>query len=108
MYFCDAGNRLPKEISPGVFTRTFWANNMLASLIELSPNSVVPLHAHPQEQVGTVLEGELHMTIAGETRLIKAGEAYVKPGHVEHGAKAGEKSAKVFDVFSPVREDYKY
>jgi quercetin dioxygenase-like cupin family protein len=48
------------------------------------------------------------MTIAGETRLIKAGEAYVIPGHVEHGAKAGEKSAKVFDVFSPVREDYKY
>jgi quercetin dioxygenase-like cupin family protein len=54
-----------------------------------------------------VLEGELYMTIAGETRLMKAGEAYVIPGNVEHGGKTGDIPAKVFDAFSPIREEYK-
>jgi quercetin dioxygenase-like cupin family protein len=108
MYFCDSGERAPKELSPGVCTRTFWQDNMLVSLLEFSPNSVIPDHRHPQEQVGVVLEGELYMTIGGETRLLKPGEAYVIPGNVEHGGKTGEKPARVFDAFSPVRDEYKF
>ena len=108
MYFCNAGTRPSKELSPGVCTRTFWGDKMLVSLLEFSPNSVVPMHTHPQEQVGVVIEGELYMTIGAETRLMKAGESYVIPGDVEHGGKTGEKPAKVVDVFSPVRDEYKY
>lgn len=107
MYFCDT-NRSTKEVSPGVRTRTYWADRMLVSILEFSPNSVVPNHAHPHEQVGIILEGELYMTIAGETRLMKAGESYVIPGGIEHGGRAGDSPAKVFDAFSPVRDEYKY
>lgn len=108
MYFCDLRDRPPKELMPGVRTRTFWADRMLISVVEFEPHSTVPNHKHPHEQVGVVIEGELYMTIAGETRLMKAGEAYVIPGNVEHAGRTGEKTAKVFDSFSPVRDDYKY
>ncbi len=108
MYFSDVTNRPLKELTPGVRTRTFWSNNMLVSLLEFSPNSVVPPHSHPQEQVGIVLEGELYMTIGGETRLMKAGELYVIPGDIEHGGETTDNSAKVCDVFSPIREEYQY
>lgn len=108
MHFCNLKNRLPKELSPGVRIRTFWADRMLVSILEFAPNSIVPNHKHPHEQVGVVLDGELYMTIAGETRLMKAGEAYVIPSNVEHGGKTGDKPARVFDAFSPVREEYKY
>jgi quercetin dioxygenase-like cupin family protein len=108
MYFCDAGKRPPKELSAGVCTRTFWAEKMLVSLLEFSPHSIIPNHKHAHEQVGIVVEGELYMTIGGETRLMKAGEAYVIPGNVEHGGKTGDTPARVFDAFAPVRDEYKY
>lgn len=108
MYFSNVANRPFKELTPGVCTRTFWANNILVSLLDFSPNSVVPMHSHPEEQVGIVLEGELYMTIGGETRLMKAGELYVIPGDVEHGGKTTDNLAKVCDVFSPIRKEYQY
>jgi quercetin dioxygenase-like cupin family protein len=108
MYFAELSERSPKEVSPGVQTRTFWADRMLVSVIEFAPHSVVPNHTHPHEQVGLVMEGELYMTIGGKTRLMKSGEVYLIPGNVEHGGRTEEKPAKVFDVFSPVRDEYKY
>jgi quercetin dioxygenase-like cupin family protein len=81
---------------------------MLVSLLEFSANAIVPLHTHAEEQVGIVLEGELYMTIGGETRLMKPGQAYIIPSNVEHGGRAGEKPVKVFDAFSPVRKEYRY
>jgi quercetin dioxygenase-like cupin family protein len=108
VYFSNVANRPFKELTPGVRTRTFWSNNVLVSLLDFSPNSVVPLHSHREEQVGIVLEGELYMTIGSETRLMKAGELYVIPGDVEHGGKTTDNPAKVCDVFSPIRKEYQY
>jgi hypothetical protein len=34
--------------------------------------------------------------------------SYIIPGSVEHGARAGRSATRVLDVFSPVREEYKY
>jgi quercetin dioxygenase-like cupin family protein len=107
-YFCDTDSRAPKELTPGVRTRTFWADRMLVSILEFAPHAVVPSHRHAEEQVGVVLEGELYMTIAGETGLMKAGESYVIPAEIEHGGRTADRPARVFDAFSPVRADYRY
>jgi quercetin dioxygenase-like cupin family protein len=108
MSFCDLEPRAAKRLFEGVQTRTFWGERMLVSLLEFAPNSHVPDHTHPHEQVGIVVEGELYMTIAGVTRLMKAGESYVIPGNVPHSGRTGNKWAKVFDAFSPVRAEYQY
>lgn len=108
MYFYDPQTRTPKELAPGILARTFWGQKMLMAVVELEANSVVPRHSHPHEQVGILLEGEMELTIQGETRQLKAGEVYIIPGDVEHSARVGDSPAKAVDVFSPVREEYKF
>jgi len=107
-YFCDPDKREAREVFPGMYIRTFWGDNMLLSIVDIAPHSEVPTHSHPHEQAGTVLTGELEMTIDGESRLLTAGDTYIISGGVEHSAKSGAVSCRVLDVFSPVRDEYKY
>jgi unsaturated pyranuronate lyase len=107
-YFCDLENREVKEIAPGAKIRTFWGNEMLVAIVDLAANAIVPAHNHPHEQAGTLISGELEMTIDGEKRLIKPGDTYLIPGGVEHSGRTGDTPAKVMDIFSPVREEYQY
>jgi quercetin dioxygenase-like cupin family protein len=81
---------------------------MLAAVVDLDPETVLPMHSHPHEQLGIVIKGELELTIDGEARKLKPGDVYLIPGDVEHGAKTFANPVKVMDVFSPAREDYKY
>ena len=39
---------------------------------------------------------------------LKAGDIYVVPGGVEHEVSRCDAGARLFEVFSPVREEYKY
>ena len=107
-YFIDPVGRGFLELAPGARTRTFWGNQMLFSLVEVDANSEVPLHAHPHEQGGIIIEGELEMGIDGEVKLLKPGDMYIIPGNVEHYAKAYTTKAKALDIFSPVREEFKH
>ena len=108
MYYQDVEGRQTKELVPGARTRTFWGENILLSLVEVDPNCQVPNHTHPHEQAGIVLEGELEMDIAGESRLLKPGDIFIIPGNVEHSAGSGDSPVRLLDIFSPVREEFKY
>jgi quercetin dioxygenase-like cupin family protein len=107
-HFCDLESREEKEVVPGVHIRTFWGSEMLLSIADIDANAAMPVHSHPYEQAGTVISGEFELTINGETRLVRPGDAFIIPGGVEHGAKTSDIPARVFDVFSPVRTDYQY
>lgn len=107
-YFCDVENREVKEVAPGVQIRTFWANQIMLSMVDIEANATVPMHNHPHEQAGTVLNGRLQMTIAGEIRWLELGDTYIIPGGVDHMALTGDEPARVLDIFSPVREAYQY
>jgi quercetin dioxygenase-like cupin family protein len=108
MYYYQTHDRESKELVPGVVARTFWGENMLAAVVDLEPNTELPMHSHPHEQVGIVICGQIQFNIAGEIKTLKPGDVYVIPGGVEHGAKTFDDSVQVMDVFSPVREEYKY
>ncbi len=82
-YFKHAEGRETKDLAPGARTRTFWGDNMLLSLVEIDANSLVPLHTHPHEQGGIIVEGEMEMGIAGEVKLLKPGR------HVHHPRRRG-------------------
>ena len=96
-----------KEIAPGVTIRTMWGKKVMMSMVELAPHSIVANHSHPHEQAGLVIQGEFDMTIGGETRRLKGGDAYVIPGGVEHSVIGSDGWSLALDIFSPPREDYK-
>jgi len=104
--YSTVGAITPKEIVEGVTIRIFSGQAMTLSYVTVAPNAVVPTHAHPHEQLGIVLDGEVEFWIADEKRLLKQGDVYRIAPNTEHGARGGEKGCTVLDVFSPVREDY--
>ena len=97
----------PVEPVPGVRIRAPYGENLMISLLEMAENAVVPLHEHPHEQGGIVLEGSLDLTIGEETRRVTVGEAYLIPPEVPHRAVAVGGHATCLDIFTPIREDYK-
>jgi quercetin dioxygenase-like cupin family protein len=108
MYFPEPSTRAAKDLQPGVKARTFWGEQMLIAVVDLEANALLPSHTHPHEQAGVVLEGEVEFIIAGESKLIHPGDLYIVPGGVEHRVKVGPAPARLLDIFSPVREEFKY
>lgn len=60
----------------------------------------LPFHSH-DAQWGTVLAGEIELTIDGETRLYRPGDSYFVPAGVEHGARIAA-GTQVIDFFAEV------
>ena len=108
MPFYTPEERDSKELFSGIVARTYWGENLLLAVAEVAANDGLAAHSHPHEQAGLVIEGEITFTVGDETRTLKPGDVYVIPGGVEHSAVAGDMPCKVLDIFSPVREEYKY
>jgi quercetin dioxygenase-like cupin family protein len=90
----------------GVSARFVEGGRMMLSFVQLEAGAEVPLHDHPHEQVGCMIEGSMYLTIGDEERLVKPGDAYTIPGGVPHRAVGGPEGGLALDVFSPPREDY--
>ena len=105
-YTYDPNDVKQRELAPGVMLRTMWGEKVMLSVVEIDANSVVPMHEHPHEQAGMVLEGEFDFTIGGVTTRVNPGDTYIIPGGVEHGLVATDQPSKALDIFSPPREDY--
>lgn len=108
MYFYNPDKRDVKDLLTGIHARTFWGEKLMLAVVELEAGAALPTHNHPHEQAGIVLEGALEFTINDETRTLAPGDIYIIPGGVDHTVIVGENPAKVLDIFSPVREEYKY
>ncbi len=94
------------NIFPGVDIHTFAGKNVMLSIVEFGPGSVVEWHSHPHEQMGMLLEGELEFFIGEERQMAQPGDMWRIPSDVRHKVVAGDKPARALDVFHPIREDY--
>lgn len=90
----------------GISMQAILGEKMMANWVWLEPNTVMPMHEHPHEQIGAVLQGELELTTPDGAQSVKPGEAYVIPGGVPHKGVAGPDGCLVLDIFSPPREEY--
>ncbi len=106
MPFINVKDYEPIELVPGARARTPYGEHVMLSYLEMDKGSVIPLHSHPHEQAGMLLQGRMELRIGDETRVCEAGELFIVPPNVEHSAKPVDGPAVVLDVFSPVREDY--
>jgi len=88
----------------GVRGKLLQAGDKQVVFFEIEPIGTVPLHTHGA-QWGVVVEGEMELTIGGETKTYRAGDCYYVPAGVEHGAtfKTHFKGIDVFDELDRYR-----
>lgn len=106
-YFYKAADCAKHQIFPGVTIETSWLERVMTSVVTFEPHSVVEEHSHPHEQMGIIVSGQVEFTIGGETATLGPGDLYRIPSNIRHRVVALGGTAVAFDVFSPVREDYK-
>lgn len=106
MGFINIEDFQPISPVPGCRMRTPFGQNLMLSYLEMDSGAEVPLHHHPHEQGGVLLQGRMELTIGEETRVVEAGSLFLIPPNVPHRAIALDGPCTVLDVFSPVREDY--
>jgi quercetin dioxygenase-like cupin family protein len=95
-----------RKIIEGITGQYIHGDQCTLGVVEIEEGSNLPLHNHVHEQITFILEGELEMTIGGQTMTLKQGDYFVIilmfPTLLLR-----ESIASLIDVFSPVREEYK-
>jgi quercetin dioxygenase-like cupin family protein len=95
-----------RELVKGIKGRYVHTKNSTIGFVEIEKGAILPEHSHFHEQTTQVIEGELEMTIGGETKVLKPGMFTIIRSNVPHSAVALT-YCMVTDTFCPVREDYK-
>jgi len=98
-----------KPINPlsGIFRKTLSYNNdVMLCHFTLEKDAEIPLHDHEAHQIGYVIKGKINFFTETREFFAKEGDSYVFDSNEKHGAIIIEQ-AKVIEVFSPTREEYK-
>lgn len=97
-----------EEVTAEIGRKLITGQRMMMAHVYLEEGSVVPTHAHDNEQLTYILEGALHFWIGedGDREVVvRAGEVLHIPSNVPHRARALEDTLDL-DVFSPPRQDW--
>lgn len=91
---------------PGIQLKTLaHGDRTLLSEFRMAAGSILPPHAHPQEQTGYLVAGRIRFTVDGTSFEAGPGDSWCFGGYVVHAAEILEETLAI-EVFSPVREDY--
>lgn len=95
-----------RQLAPGFRGRYAHSDQVTQGLIEADAGATIPDHSHPHEQWTMMLSGTMELTVAGTPHLLTPGSVlYIAPNE-RHSARAVT-VCTIFDVFHPVREDYR-
>ena len=103
----DLDSGIKRVLGDGISTRIFCGDQSMLSIVTIEPNAKGQIHSHPQEQWGFLIEGSGIRIQGGEEVVIKKGDFWQTPGGIDHGIIGGPEGAKVLDIFSPPRDEYK-
>ena len=103
----DLESGVKRILGEGVSTRIFCGDQAMLSIVTIEPNAKGKVHSHPQEQWGFLIEGSGIRIQGNEEIEVNKGDFWQTPGGVEHGIIGGPEGAKILDVFSPSRDEYK-
>ena len=86
--FPDLITSLPEADVPfaGISAWILQGQDHQAVFFDIEPAGDLPSHSHG-EQWGTVIEGEMELTIGGRTQRYGKGDSYHIPAGVTHGAR---------------------
>jgi quercetin dioxygenase-like cupin family protein len=87
--------------------RPVYGERLTFGILELKPGVHIPSHSSPSEQVGIVVQGEVTLTIDGETRVCGVGDWWIIPANVPDTIESvGAEGCTIIEAFSPPREDW--
>ena len=95
------------HLAEGVRFKPVFGKAMLFNYVFFEPHSVAPMHQHPEEQIGTILEGEYEFEMGGVAKMMRPGDVYVVPPNVPHTARTYDSRCFAIDIFSPPRSGFR-
>lgn len=104
MPFIDTDTLTVYERLPGWHGRYFHSPSMTFAHYRFTRGASIHEHSHPQEEVYEVIEGELEVTVDGETRVARPGIVAIVPGNARHKVKALTDGQAII-VDYPIRPD---
>ena len=94
------------QFADGVRLHAIGGEQILLCRVTYEPGKQVPDHAHEHtEQVMAIIEGEVKITVAGNTRDVKAGDVIVINRGVQHSLYS-ENGVTFFEALAPVPLDH--
>lgn len=105
MSFFNVKELPKKEVKKGATVCSVFLENLMLTYFEFEPETEIPAHKHPHQQITLILEGEMEFKLGMETKILKSGEGAAVPPNTEHSARSLTK-ARVIDAWNPIREDY--
>ena len=103
----DVNQGIRRKLAPGLDARIFVGAEAMISLVTFEPNAEGRSHSHPEEQWGVLLAGDGVRTQRAKEYPVSAGDFWRTLGGVPHSFRAGVNGARILDIFSPPREEYK-
>ena len=106
MPFVDSAKMKSGEPLPGWKGRFWRSKTMSFASYTVAAGSSIHEHHHPNEEVWTVIEEELEVTIDGDTQVAGPGCVAVIPSDAPHSVRALVAS-KALVANHPVRSDFR-
>jgi quercetin dioxygenase-like cupin family protein len=94
--------------APGIERRMMVGERVMICRLHFAPNVVTPVHTHPHEQMTVVEQGRVKFYIGPDQKetIVGPGDVLHFASNVSHGATMMDDEVVLFDIFSPVREDF--
>lgn len=105
LYYASPRDLPVVEPQAGVKGTVVNADHATLVVYDYAPKTIVETHKHEVEQFGVVVKGSLAMVVAGEQRILNAGDSFRVPPNAAHGARVFESATQVVEVFAPPRTD---
>lgn len=102
--YVDVSGISPAEFVPGLRFRPVLGEHTMVNFVSFDEHTEAPHHAHEEEQIVIVLEGEFEFELDGEVRTMRPGDVAVIPPWVPHGAWTNDTRCLEVDVFNPPRK----
>jgi quercetin dioxygenase-like cupin family protein len=100
---------VPREqVTPQLSRQLVSGERLMVAQVALEKGCVIPAHEHMHEQITHVVEGHLRLIVGNDdpqTFDLRGGDILHIPSNIPHSGEALE-NCRVFDFFSPPREDW--